>query len=266
MAKQKGIIKLRGSLAGLTFYESNRKSLVRTTGGVEKSRIENDPAFKRTRENMSEFGGSAKIGKSFRMGFVSIIKTMGSTTITGRVTGLMKQINSNGTGVRGQRSFEILNNKYILEGFEFNKEQPLNSIFYAPNAVPSLDANRSVATWVVPDFNTSDFINPPEGATHFKLLLNCSVLSDYDYVVARKVYEPTDALENEQFGIELSAAIPLGGMVGSDITLSVDLGFANPLPLTVGVLNAVGIIFYQEVNTEYYELSSENALKIVFIG
>ena len=45
MAKQKGIIKLKGSLGGLTFYERNRKELVRTTGGPTKERIENDPKF-----------------------------------------------------------------------------------------------------------------------------------------------------------------------------------------------------------------------------
>ena len=215
---------------------------------------------------MSEFGGSAKVGKSFRMGFVSVLKTMGSTTITGIVTGLMKRINSNGPGVRGQRSFEILNNKNILEGFEFDAENPLNSIFYAPHDEPSLDVNRSIATWVVPDFNTSDYINPPEGATHFKLLLTCSVLSDFDFVVPRKVYEPVNEAENEQHGIVYSAAIPLGGLVGSDTTLTVDLGFSSPLPATVGVINAIGIIFYQEINAAYYELASENAMKIAVIG
>ncbi|OIQ38699.1 MAG: hypothetical protein BM563_05430 [Bacteroidetes bacterium MedPE-SWsnd-G1] len=101
MAKQKGIIKLKGSIGGMTFYERNRKNLIRTTGGVEKSRIEKDPAFKRTRENMSEFGGSAKVGKAFRMGFVSVIKTMGSVNIVGKITALMRRINANGAGVRG---------------------------------------------------------------------------------------------------------------------------------------------------------------------
>ncbi|MFN0729367.1 hypothetical protein [Polaribacter gochangensis] len=58
MAKQKGFIKLKGSLGGLTFYESGGKDIVKTTGGIDKSRIDNDPNFKRTRENMSEFGAS----------------------------------------------------------------------------------------------------------------------------------------------------------------------------------------------------------------
>ena len=169
MADQKGFIKLKGSLGGLTFYDKDGKSLVRTTGGVDKSRITSDPAFKRTRENMSEFGGSAKVGKSLRMGFVSIYKSMAGTGTVGRLTGVMKRINSVGPGLRGQRAFEIVPNKVLLEGFEFNLKAPLDTVFYAPNDEPTLDANRSIATWDIPDFNTDDFITPPEGASHFIL-------------------------------------------------------------------------------------------------
>ncbi|SRX56208.1 hypothetical protein [Aequorivita sp. CIP111184] len=266
MANQKGFIKLRGSLGGLTFYENKGKDVVRTTGGVEKDRILKEPAFKRTRENMSEFGASAIVGKALRMGFANIIKSMAGNYIVGRITGLMKRINSVGPGIRGQREFEILNNKSLLEGFEFNKKAPLDSIFYATSDPPSLDANRSVATWLVPDFNTSNYINPPEGATHFRLVLAVTVLSDYAYANAIKGYEPVAPDENETNGIAFSAEIPIGGMVGSDTTLSVDLGFAAALPLTVGVVTAVGIIFYQEINTAFYELASDNALKIVLVG
>ncbi len=183
MAKQKGFIKLKGSLGGLTFYEQNGASVVRTTGGVDKKRIESNPAFS-TRENMSEFGASATIGKALRIGFASIIKTMGGNNIVGRIVKIMKRVNSFGAGERGQRAFEFLPNKVLIEGFEFNLKDPLDVIFYAPYDAPSLDANRSIATWVVPDFNTDDFINKSEGATHFKLVLNTTVLSDYSYNTA----------------------------------------------------------------------------------
>ncbi|WCO03168.1 hypothetical protein [Psychroserpens ponticola] len=266
MAKQKGFIRLKGSLGGLTFYKNNGNDLIRTTGGVDKNRIKNDPAFKRTRENMSEFGASATVGKALRMGFANIIKTMSDNSIVGRITGLMKKINSVGTGIRGQRAFEIMPNKILLEGFEFNKTMPLDAIFYAPNTAPTLDANRSVATWVVPDFNASNYINAPEGATHFKLVLVSTVLSDYAFNTPLGKYEATNADENETNGIAFSAELPLDGMVGADTTLTVDLGFAAALPATVAVINAVGIIFYQDINSLFYELASDNAMKIESIG
>ncbi|WP_289045412.1 hypothetical protein [uncultured Olleya sp.] len=266
MAKQKGFIKLKGSLGGLTFYNNNGKDLIRTTGGVDKNRIKNDPAFKRTRENMSEFGASARIGKSLRMGFSNIIKSMSDTSIVGRITGLMKKINSVGSGLRGQRAFEMLPNKALLEGFEFNKTSPLDAIFYAPNTAPTLDANRSVASWVVPDFNVSNYMNAPEGATHFKFVMVSTVLSDYSFNTPLGKYEATDELENEINGIAYSNEIPISGMVGADTSLSVDLGFPAALPATVAVINAVGVIFYQQINSLLYELASYNAMKIASIG
>ena len=72
MAKQKGFIKLQGSLGGLTFYESGGNSIVKTTGGVDKSRINNDPNYKRTRDIAFRviFGWAARIRtwtKSFKV-------------------------------------------------------------------------------------------------------------------------------------------------------------------------------------------------------
>jgi len=266
MAKQKGFIKLEGSLGGLTFYEQKGKSIVRTTGGVDKKRIETDPAFKRTRENMSEFGASATIGKSLRIGFASIIKSIGGTNIVGRIVKIIKRVNSVGTGLRGKRNFEFLPNKVLLEGFEFNLNAPLDAIFYAPFDAPTLDANRSIATWTVLDFNTNNFINAPEGATHFKLVLNTTVLSDYTYKNSLKVFEPVNEVENEVNGIAFSSEIALGGVVGADTTLTVDLGFVAALPSTAAVISAIGIVFYQEINAQFYELASDNAMRIDAVG
>ena len=59
MGKLAGIIKLEGTLDGLTFYKSADGYLVRTKGGVSKTKIMNDPSFARTRENLCEFGANA---------------------------------------------------------------------------------------------------------------------------------------------------------------------------------------------------------------
>ena len=265
MAKQKGIIRIKGSMGGLTFYEKDGKALVKMTGGVDKQKIMTDPAFKRTRENMSEFGGAAKVGKSLRMGFASIINNMRGGYLASRLTGIMKRINTVGSGVRGQRNFEILPNKTLLENFEFNTNSPLDAVFYPPFDAPTLDANRSVITLNIPDFNIDSFIKHPEGTSHFKIVLACTVLSNFEYDTELKSYEPVHPVENETNGITISNAYPIGGMVGSSIDLSVDLGFSALLPATVAVVSAVGIIFYQEINSQLYELASYNAMRVISV-
>ena len=44
MARQKGIIKLRGTIGDITFYKTQDGHLAREKGGVDASRIKNDPA------------------------------------------------------------------------------------------------------------------------------------------------------------------------------------------------------------------------------
>ena len=45
MAQQKGIIKLDGTIGGITFYKSKDGYLAREKGGVSADKIANDPAF-----------------------------------------------------------------------------------------------------------------------------------------------------------------------------------------------------------------------------
>ncbi len=266
MAKQKGYIDLEGTLGGLTFYKSGGQSIVKTKSAISKDRILKEPNFKRTRENMTEFGGSAKVGKALRHGFAAIMPVMSDRTVVGRLTAIMKRINANGTGIRGKREFDVLTNKELLEGFEFNKSRPLETIFFAPYDPPSIDANRSICTWLIPDFNTLDYIHAPEGATHCKCVLGTSVLSNFTYNNGSKQYQPTNPNENETNSIVFSSEIPLTGLVGSDITLTTDLGFTSPLPNSVAVIISIGIIFYQDINGLFYELASDNAMTIKIVG
>jgi hypothetical protein len=66
MARQTGIIKLKGTIRDISFYKTSDGHLAREKGGIGKSRIANDPAFQRTRENGSEFGRAGKGGKLVR--------------------------------------------------------------------------------------------------------------------------------------------------------------------------------------------------------
>ena len=66
MARQTGIIKLKGTIGDISFYKSADGHMARAKGGIDASRMANDPAFQRTRENGSEFGRAGKGGKLIR--------------------------------------------------------------------------------------------------------------------------------------------------------------------------------------------------------
>ena len=106
MARQKGIIKLKGTLGGITFYKTSQDGhLAREKGGIEKSRIESDPAFQRTRENGAEFGRAGKAGKMLRTALRGLLINSADGRMVGRLTQQMvKVIQADAVNERGLRS------------------------------------------------------------------------------------------------------------------------------------------------------------------
>jgi hypothetical protein len=266
MARNNGYINLDGTLGGLTFYRSNGISLVKTKNNVSKNRIMYDPAYRRTRENAQEFGGASRVGKAFREAFASVEKTMGDTYISGRMGGLMKRVNNNGSGIRGERNFDLVANSTLFHGFEFNKNTPFNAQFFAPSTGVTLNPARNIASWSIPDFNPENLIRNPESATHFKLVLAAGYVSNYAFQPATKSYEPIDPSLNGEGAVAYSANIPLTGMVGASTDLLVDLSAFGAIPATSLLFAATGIQFYQEINGTFYKFAQGNAMKIATTG
>ena len=105
MARQKGIIKLRGTIGDITFYKTQDGHLAREKGGVDASRIKNDPAFQRTRENGAEFGRAGRAGKVLRTAFRSLSLNAADSRMASRLTQLMmKVIKADAVSNRGLRN------------------------------------------------------------------------------------------------------------------------------------------------------------------
>jgi hypothetical protein len=105
MAKQKGIIKLEGTIGDLTFYKSQDGLLARGKGGADATRIANDPNFQRTRENGSEFGAAGKAGKLLRTALRVLMQNSSDNRVVSRLTTeMVKVIQADATNVRGQRN------------------------------------------------------------------------------------------------------------------------------------------------------------------
>jgi hypothetical protein len=70
MARQTGIIRLSGSLDGITFFENKNGHYARRKSSLNKKRFQNDPQFERTRENSSEFGMASRGYSLLRRAFL----------------------------------------------------------------------------------------------------------------------------------------------------------------------------------------------------
>jgi hypothetical protein len=246
MAKQKGILKLEGTIGDITFYKRQDGYLARGKGGVDGSRIANDPKFQRTRENGSEFGNAGKAGKVLRNALRALLQNASDNRMVSRLTQKMVEvIQADVTSVRGQRNV-IDGEAELLEGFDFNGNAKLSNTWYAP-FTPNIDRVAGTLQINVPSYIPTTMVAAPSGTTHYKIV---SAGAEVDF-------------ENETFVVnsKQSAVLAWDGTATAVLNLSnaVTANSTHPLFLVLG------IEFFQDVNGVKYPLKNGayNALTIV---
>ncbi|OSZ80188.1 hypothetical protein CAP36_02750 [Chitinophagaceae bacterium IBVUCB2] len=249
MARQKGIIKLDGTIGGITFYKSQDGYLAREKGGVSADKIANDPNFQRTRENGEEFGRAGKAGKLLRNAIRAMLQNASDSRMVSRLTAeMVKVIQEDVTNVRGLRNV-IDGEAELLEGFEFNIAGKLGTTIYAPFTA-TIDRVAGTLTANIPAFVPINMIAAPGGSTHFKIV---STGAEIDF-------------ENETFVMDAQAT----GVLPWDAAATAVINLVNAVTAnsTHPLFLALGIEFYQEVNGQMYPLKNGayNALALVKVS
>ncbi len=237
MPKQGSFIKIEGTLDDITFYKSKDGYLVRKKGGVSKNRIQNDPAFVRTRENGKEFGHSATSGKILRRAILSLLSNSKDAKVVSRVTKIMSQIkNADLTSPRGGRQVAIglatPEGKALLKNFDFNSNAPLDTVLLTEH---TLDTATGEIT--IPNLLPAKELAIPQGATHVSFTAG---FLNLDFSTEKK---------DLQLSPEVNTAINL---TSATVTLT-------PAGVPVGTGNAMYLLhigFFQEVNGVQYSLNN----------
>lgn len=261
MSKQVGIIKLDGTIGGISFYTSGGQSLARVATGPSKERIAKDQAFQRTRENNQEFAGSAKAAKALRLAMGGLIRTMGGARITSQLTALFKKINLRSPGVRGERQVKLSANRALLNNLEFNAKARFSSVFSAPYSV-TVNSTRNEATVVIEGFLPANALQIPSGATHFNIVCGVGIVSDYNYDASTGTYQPAQPLQDAQGASLSSTALPINQAVAQQ-TLVVSVDAVPTVNAACSTVVTLGIEFYQEVSGQLYLFAQDNAMKVV---
>jgi hypothetical protein len=263
MAKQTGPLKYVGTIGDIRHFKikGQKGHFAGMKGGPTADQVKNGDEFKRTRENMSEFAACARAGKSIRVALSELLKNMADRQLTGRLTAIMKQINlEDGSEARGQRAVNITDAPHYLEGLNFNKNIPFNSIYRGDYSVAAAPA-RNASTLTVPAFNPANTIQMPGGATHFRLVHALATVANLVYNEDTRAYEPAEPAQNELSAVGYSDYLLAGNQVAG-FTIDAALPGAPAISGDVAVLLCVGIEFYQKVGPNYYLLSSGNCLMI----
>ena len=230
MARQKGILRLSGTLDGLNFYHSRHGDLVRVSGGGFNSTSAR--TYPRIKENNDEMGMASKVNAAFKRCFRDLLIGYKDGTLHQRLQSLFMNLKDLDTlSVRGQRTVSIGiatdYGKRLLKDFKFTPKRPV--------LLPGrLDFDWATQTLTVSQFDMQA-VAMQEGAD----LMGLELLTvNFDFETLDYVSERSTLLELD------------GDFADSHFSLSTTV-----LPDGPGIRFAVlRVAFYQQVNGVNYFL------------
>ena len=247
MGKQDHSFPFTGSVGKLSFFKSRTYGhMVRAKTGVSKERLENDPNYILTRQNMVEFGVAAKAGKVVRTVFRSLLLGISDGRMIGRLSKKLREAVIGDTlHDRGARTVAD-GDPSVLKGFEFNVNSMLTSTLKTPYAT-GIDRSNGKLSVTIPSFIPKDMIVAPSGSSHYRII---SAGAEIDFATG------TYAVDFQN-----SSILPIDKNPTALLTLEnqVSANSVNPFFL------ALGIEFYLQANGTMWLMHSGafNALAIV---
>ena len=182
---------MTGSIQGVSFYtvKGSDKVIMRTKGGATKKQIAKSPKFENTRKQNMEFGGCSKFGSKARKAFGGLYR-IADYNLTAVLTGMGRNLMKLDTVSEvGRRNLKLSENKEVLEGFNFNRNYPFNTVVrISPQW--EMDRNKLKATVTVPRINTDIDLLNIQKLPFFRLMVAIGTVSDLAYNETKKGYKP----------------------------------------------------------------------------
>jgi len=237
MAKQSGVVKIRGTIDDLTFSKTANGNLVRKKGTtVTKEKIATGKQYARMRENMDEFARAAEAARLFRTVFNESMAFCIDKTLINRSSTIMTALLlSDPVSDRGERN--VMNgDAKLLKGFLLNSKGSF-TVICSKEYSTSIDRTTGKLIFNMGAFIPGDVIKAPPGSTHFQF-----------YSAAASINFDTGESELTQ-----ESSVPI--LNGDKTATAVIMHEHQVTPLsTAPLFLLVGIRFSQEVNGKQYPL------------
>ncbi|WP_027375099.1 hypothetical protein [Chryseobacterium sp. UNC8MFCol] len=209
MATYESLIKIKGAVGDLVFYNLNGKNVVRKKSGFNKKAFKKNASYEKVRQNSSEFGHCSKMGKIIRKSLDFYIKEAGDTLLYQKFAKLMTEIKDLDTiSERGKRT--VVNGlttekgKKLLKNFQMGKIGNISAQAEMKDRVLYLNENNgdSQATIICIKLDsvnytaesTAEKISPLQPEVQFK-----KQFSEEDFLLYFVVLEKNNEISNMGF-------------------------------------------------------------------
>ncbi len=229
MAKNQGIVRLRGSIDGVTYTEGLNGRLSRSKSSLNKSKMDANPKYDTLRLLQSELGAFSKFGSLLRSGIKPELARIKPYRGVQRLNKVLNQLKNEDTENRmGQRvvttCLKTPRGKWMLTGFDFYGKTSVYSLL-----AKEFTINTATGTASIFDFVPMYDVIAPKSATHVSLRLIAMCLDENDMAVV--------AHRSEELYLPLT-----------DAELDLTLTPSSPIVATTFCFYVVQVVFYNEIN------------------
>ena len=241
MAIVKSTIQVEGTVGGMTFYtrRGSDKIIARSKGGASKQTIKSSPKFEGFRLQQNEWKGCTLFASKLRFAFGGLHR-IADYNLTPALNAFAKNLQKTDvTNEIGKRSILLSSYRYTLDGFNFNRNYPFNTVLRV-SPVVNIEREKLHATVKIPRINTVVDLLNVQRLPYFRLLVSLGAISDVIYEENSKTYVPindkmhgisevytgewmlSENILSEQI-IEVSLSEKLRTVITDDVTLVVSM-------------------------------------------
>lgn len=229
MAKNQGIVRLRGSIDGVTYTEGINGRLSRSKSSLNKAKMDANPKFNTLRLLQKELGMYSKFGALLRSGIKNELLKVKPFRGVQRLNKLLNQVkNADGVHRLGERDVTegllTAKGKGLLLGFDFYGKTSVSSLMSRHFVIDMATGEAAISL-----FSPADDLIAPPGTTHvgFK-----SIMIGMD---------PVNFIVSPQRSEEVY--MPLNNAATDLVLQPADLPSVSTF-----VFYTVQILFYKEIN------------------
>ena len=169
------------SIGGCSVYfrRDTNKLTIRTKGGPSKEMIKTAPAFQKTRNQNSEFGGCSKAAKMLRDA-IGTVSHVADVNLHSQITKLVSAIRALDDNPKGKRSIIFSRGKQLIEGFNINKATSFDSVVTSSVAF-TINRNEHTAVLELPGLTPGINFKPNWTYPYYRFCLNLGIIRDMVY-------------------------------------------------------------------------------------